>query len=455
VRRRGWRELPAQLISDSALRRIGSALAVAWLACGFGCGREPAAERPHLLLVTIDTLRVDHIGAYSADSTLTPHLDGLAASSLVYEAAFTTMPTTAPAHTSLFTGLHPFEHGVVSNGLSMPPDVAATRSLPARLREAGYATGAFLSSQAFGPELMGLRGFDVVRRPPQASRPGGLAVDEVLAWLDEVGERPVFLWVHLFDPHSPYGTQAEKLAGFPVDPAAYGWVERSRYDDAAQRELMVEQYGRGVRDADAVLGRLLEGVRGRLEPAPTVVATADHGEFLAELLDSHGFAFGHGSVLDQAVLQIPILLSGPGIEPGRVSGTASIRDLYTTLLEAAGLGDEDARREGRRDLLVPFSERRLVSAELRRVDTKVQARSGQAQEKLQVIRNNAVAIMDGTGMVVLSEDGAVRPDGTSASPDLVEAARRRLEARQLGATLTSEPLDDETRRMLESLGYLR
>ncbi len=441
--------------------RRSLALVLALAAAAAGCG--PSA--PDIVLVTFDTLRRDHVGAYGwklPGPSPTPRLDALAAGARVLEGALTTMPTTAPAHASLFTGLHPRDHGVLRNGDRVAPELAASRGLPRKLRTAGYRAAAFVTSDVFGPEAVGLGGFEPYDAPRKAVRPGSDAVAAALAWLDRVekGEdKPIFLWVHLYDPHAPYGAAAEKAGRYPVDLKSYGWVERARYKDRQARIAMATQYAAGVRDADAALGQLQDGLAARgLDPL--LLVAADHGEFMAEYLDRLGFAYGHGSILGPEVLWIPLLVSGPGIEPARVAGAASIADLYTTLLEAAGVGDAAARQEGRVDLRGDPPPGRVVEAARRLFDAAERRRRHIDDAAQRHIRARAVAVSDGRSLFVVGEDGKpagapTGPDVAAPPPALAEAARAALAAQRAGeARRRQAALDPATKQRLEALGYV-
>jgi arylsulfatase A-like enzyme len=425
------------------LARAGAALAgLALAAC------TPA--RPDIVLVTFDTLRADHVGAYAARpaGSLTPRLDAVAERARVFEHAFTTMPTTAPAHASLLTGLHPREHGIERNGDRAAPE-HASRSLQQRLRDAGYATGAFVTAPVFG-DAMGLGGFDRWDTPRDGTRAGAEAVQAALAWLDGA-PAPVFLWVHLYDPHAPYGDAGRK--GRAVEPDKYGWVDGSLYASPEARDAMAELYALGVRDADAALGLLLDGLTERRRE-PFLVVAADHGELLAEQLDAEGFAYGHGALLTREVLHVPLLLAGPGVEPGRVSAPASLRDVYPTLLGVAGLRDGEAVAGGRFDLRGPLPGERVVVASRRIFDAKDRARRKLAPKIMARIQAHAVAASDGSGLVVLGLDGSPLPGHPESGP-LHDAALAALEA-EVAARAARKPreLDEGTRARLRALGYV-
>jgi arylsulfatase A-like enzyme len=399
-----------------------------------GCGAPPTS----VVVVTLDTLRRDHVGCYGSERGLTPNLDALAAKGLVHDAAFTTMPTTGPAHASLFTGLLPSEHGSRQNGDPVSPD-AARRSLASALRSRGFATAAFVTTQLLAPSATGLPGFEIVDVPRGHLRPGSEAVAAALAWLDAERRRPVLLWVHLYDPHAPYGGADDKRRGIPLPPGRYGWITDPRLAEPAERSRMEQLYAQGVRAADAALGELLDGVRERL-PRALVVVAADHGESLAEHIESRGWGFDHGEYLDDEAIRIPLVLQGPGIAPGRSAGAASLRDLYTTLLGATGDADPLAAAEGRRDLRHPADDRRLVVVERRSFGARGDPR----------VRAHAAAASDGRELVIAPEDAG--PDVLAgAAPDLAELAARHAKA--VAGASPPAGVDPQMQDALRSLGY--
>ncbi len=426
----------------------------AWLLLGAGallaCAETPA--RPSIVLVTLDTLRADHVGAYGGPEQLTPHLDALAGKGLLHEAAFTSMPTTGPAHASLFTGLAPHEHGVRRNGDPLPTELEATE-LASRLRLDGFATAAFVTSQILAPAATRFRGFEIYDAPSDLLRSGAEAVRQALYWLSVEERRPVFLWVHLYDPHAPYGgTEYDPRGGAP-DLASHGFVKRERFADPGARKRMAERYARGVRNADQALGELVRGVRRALGD-PLIAVVSDHGEALDEHLDTRGYAYDHGEFLDGEQIQIALVLAGPGVSPGRSPGVASIRDLYTTLLAAAGIEDSQAAARDRRDLRRPVEGARLARVERRGFPASEARALGPTLA--QRVRAHAVAVSDGQRTLVLAEDGSLSTRPQPEAPELVAAARDVLRAvREAESTHAPVRLEPSLREALESLGYVR
>ncbi len=306
----------------AAIRALCTLLFSALLLACAGCGGGGRGDAPTVILVTIDTLRADRVGCYGRSGADTAVLDRLAAEGVRFDAAQTTAPITIPAHASILTGRTLPGHGVLSNsGFSLAESVPVVAE---SFRKAGYATGAFVSTRLLSSKLGFGRGFDLFddRITLPASRRGGVTgfaeragnetAAAALAWLATVPKsKPVFLWVHLFEPHTPYAPPPEIAARHAGDP-----------------------YQGEVAAADAVLGRLLSGIddagRGRVL---TLVA-GDHGEGLGD----HGEAT-HGILLFQEVMRVPLIAHGPawGIRPAVVDAPVSLADIAPTVLELTAL----------------------------------------------------------------------------------------------------------------------
>lgn len=290
-------------------RRIAALLAaVALAACGGKAG-------PPVVLITLDTTRADALGCLGAGSpSSTPALDRLASQGILFERAYTVAPQTQPAHASMLTGLYPPRHGLRQNGGERLADSASTLAEVAR--ERGYQTAAFLGSSVLDRAAGLARGFDVYDCPSGEGLDGlaGRAVVERgIRWLERAGRdsRPIFLWVHLFDPHFPYSA------------ARVGMEEGSR-----------EAYLADVAEMDGAVALLVEALEDAalLEQA-VVLVVGDHGESLGE----HGEQT-HGAFCYDATLRVPMILRLPG---GRRSGersraTVSVVDVFSTLARAMG-----------------------------------------------------------------------------------------------------------------------
>jgi choline-sulfatase len=277
------------------------------------------APRPlSVLLVTLDTTRADRLGCYGRAGDVTPQLDALARRGVLFRQAYSHVPLTCPAHTSLLTGRLPTRHGVRDNGgYVLAPDVP---TLAERFAAAGYRTGAFVSAFVLDHRFGLARGFQTYHDrvpapgaadhgdPSQRSVRAEETVGRALAWLAQEPTRPFFLWVHLFDPHQPYE---------PPEPFA------SRFrDDPYQGEIAY---------MDAQAGRLFEaaGTRGAL-----IAAMGDHGEGLGDHQE-----VTHSYFIYSNTQRVPWLISLPGYLPtgSAVDGIVRGVDLAPTLLDVAGL----------------------------------------------------------------------------------------------------------------------
>jgi choline-sulfatase len=312
--------------SASALRRLAFltgavALAVAVavvLRRGVPTDGEPRAIRPvdTLVLITVDTLRADRVGAYGWARARTPAIDALAARGVRFTHAYATAPITLPSHASLLTGSYPPGHGSRHNGVAVRADIP---TLAERLREQGWSTGAFVGAYPLDRRFGLARGFQEYgdRMPrtddgrPLNERAGRVVVDEALAWLGRAGPERVFVWVHLFEPHAPYVPDSARGPGGASLPAEV------RYDDE-------------VAAADAQVARLLAGLGARAATAAIALA-GDHGEAFGE----HG-EVSHSVFLYDTTLRVPLVVAAPGVLPSVVDAAVSLVDVAPTLLGLAG-----------------------------------------------------------------------------------------------------------------------
>jgi arylsulfatase A-like enzyme/Tfp pilus assembly protein PilF len=291
----------------------------------------PQHERS-VLLITCDTTRADHIGAYGAEYAQTPNLDRLAADGILYEQAVSVAPITLVAHTSIHTGLYPPQTGVRNNGLHRAAPELLT--LAERLKARGYRTAAFVSAAVLDHQYGLDQGFEVYdddlssgreRQPRMVpDRPAEATVTAARAWLDELQpNEKFFIWVHFYDPHAAYSP-----------PPPYRDIFRDRLYDGE------------IAYMDAQIGRLLE--HPRLRGDVLVTAIADHGESLGE----HGEQT-HAMLLYEGTLHVPWILHVPGGPRGlRVRVPVSQVDVVPTVLELLGL-PADAKLPGR-SVVPPF-----------------------------------------------------------------------------------------------------
>jgi arylsulfatase A-like enzyme/Tfp pilus assembly protein PilF len=307
-------------------RRLGF-LAFSVLAASAGCrggsGGAPNSGRPNILLVTIDTLRADHLGCYGRREAATPALDALAARGVRFETAVSHVPLTGPSHASILTGRTPLGHGFRDNGGYVLP--AEARTAAEGFRDAGYRTAAFVSGFPLDRRFGFDRGFELYddhlprgndrRRTPYVERFADATTDAALRWLGAPAAgraaAPWFVWVHYYDPHAPYEPPGELAERFRASP-----------------------YDGEIAFVDRQIARLLGALEEKREAGRTVVlVTADHGESLGE----HGEKT-HGLFVYDSTLRVPWLMAGPDIQRGRVASTVARGiDVLPTLADYAGL----------------------------------------------------------------------------------------------------------------------
>ncbi len=280
-----------------------------------------AAAQTPVIMISIDTLRADHVGVYGYKAVPTPNLDAFASGGTVFPNVDCQTPLTLPSHTSLFTSTYPFENGIQENAEQIPPNAI---TLAAVLKSHGYKTAAFVSS-VFLEQEMGLdKGFDTYDSPfhfaafspvsgemffggpPNLSiarerRDGALTVHAAVRWLAANKGQPVFVFVHLFDLHTPYSVPERKGI--------------SRYD--AQLEL-----------EDEIVGRLKNALvqSGWWDKSLTVLFS-DHGEGLGD----HGEK-SHGYFVYESTLHVPLIFHWPAGQTGQVQ-PAGLIDVAPAILD--------------------------------------------------------------------------------------------------------------------------
>lgn len=281
--------------------------------------RAPSPSDLNVVVITLDTLRADHLGCYGSTSVQTPNIDALAARGVLFEHATATVPLTFPSHSSIFTGEVPPRHGVRDNGGFFLD--AAKVTLAERLQGAGYATGAFVGAWVLDSKWGLAQGFDhysdrfdlskfKIVSLGTVQKKGDEVMDDALRWLDTVRTRKFFAWVHLYDPHTPYE---------PPEPF------RSRYRG--------QPYQGEVAYTDQVVGRLLDWLRAQdLERRTIVVLTADHGEGLGD----HGES-GHAYFVYDSTVSVPLIVATPWNDRGRRRPQVSSVDIAPTVLDLVGL----------------------------------------------------------------------------------------------------------------------
>lgn len=315
------------------------------LACG-GSRPLPAGDpaRPDLVLVSVDTLRADHLSSYGYGRATSPFMDRLAAAGARFTAARSPAPWTLPAHTTLLTGQLPGTHRVIEDDLRLDP---ATPVLPELLARAGYATGGFVAtlyvSRVFGFE----RGFDRFEdfglHDEKANLRGEVVaedvIDQALSWLRGLpAGKPAFLFVHVYDVHytydppAPYDTLFDR-APRDSDPRYRNYrFYKSRPPSAEQLTHQIAQYDEAIRYVDDQLARLHAALAEAGRKSRFMI-TADHGEELGE----RG-SWGHAHTLYAEQLHVPLIVSGEGLSAGLApQPVVGLQDVAPTLAGFAGV----------------------------------------------------------------------------------------------------------------------
>ncbi|MEQ1568839.1 MAG: sulfatase-like hydrolase/transferase [Myxococcota bacterium] len=399
-----------------------------WLTalCLWGCGPPRApADAPSVLLVTVDTLRADHVGAYGDALALTPNLDRLSAGGSTFLRAYSSSPLTIPSHATIFTGRYPPGHGVRDNGGFALSDDQVT--LAERFHDAGYhtaaVTSAFLTRSRWG---FG-QGFATYHEPTSAAEGGAdqrradEVVDDALALVATSDpSRPMFLWVHLFDPY------------FPYDPPEQ-W----------QRRLPGRPYDAEVAFVDAEIGRLLVGWESRFGADSSVVAvTAPNGESLGE-----GGEKTHGILLSDATLRVPLLVRGPGMVAGQRShDPVGLVDLAPTLLDLAGIGSHDGM-EGL-DLRLGGSVGVYAESLAATYNLGLAPLFAETLHNGRLVSGTWTGFYPAFGDVIAPTPNRVDPSGKDA-----RSLVRRMSKLEIGYA-TDVALDPQTLAMLSALGYV-
>jgi choline-sulfatase len=377
--------------------------------------RAVAPAKPSILLVTLDTTRADVIGP-EAQGVQTPAFNALARRGLRFRQAYTTVPQTLAAHSSMMTGLYPAGHGVHENGRYLAGDQPL---LAEKLHSAGYRTAAFVSAFALARRFGLARGFDLYDDdfgPSRTERPSKETTDRVIHYLEHASPQPLFLWVHYYDPHYPY-----------TPPEPY----RSRYP--------TQPYFGEVAAMDEQLGRLVQTFDDRVAGPKAVIIVGDHGEGLGE----HGEA-QHGNLLYQATMHIPLLLIAPGVSAGISNAPVSSRRIFDTTLDLAGLHASNSLIKVQPEVVLGEAMKPFLDYGW--------------QPQVMAVDGRLKAILAGpkTELYDVVADPQERRDLAGQSP-LSRAARTALRDYPIASPAAARKpadLNDEERKKLASLGYV-
>ena len=453
-------------IENRAGHRLGLLVAAAVLALialtlPLGAG-DP--QPPSVIIISVDTLRADHMSGYGYDRLTSPNVDRLLRGGARFTQARTIEPLTAPALSSMVTSLFPHEHGASRNGLRMRSGLA---SLPKALQAQGYRTAAFVGSWTLRDKLCGLaehferyenvvtrrRWLGLIRSEATAEDVTELATDWVEGHRQRYSDVPFMLWVHYVEPHAPYRAQRDHLDALGLKPGG--------------NLTIADRYDSEIAAVDHSIGNLMDGLRKLgIGDDTLIVFTSDHGESLGE----HNY-WGHGRHLYEPTLRIPLGIHWKGrIEPRTIEAPALILDLPPTILGILGLTQPAGFRgydwtevlngaEPPADRITGYQAHK--GAVISQHDSELARESGLLE--VAVLRSNQKEILRvGKGrrrVFDLSNDprelnnlGAPKETPSEGLLDWMRLVRNGLESfdDELPA-----PLDDESIEQLRSLGYVK
>ncbi|MDX1999309.1 MAG: sulfatase [Thermoanaerobaculia bacterium] len=414
---------------------------------------------PSVVLISVDTLRADHLGAYGYGPPTSPRFDALAREGVLFETAVAAAPSTLPSHASIFTSLSPHRHG--ASFAARRPLADSVLTLAEVLKASGYRTGAFHDGGQIVPELGLGQGFEVYRTIGQDRLSPVAAAG--LAWLDGLQrQEPFFLFLHTYETHLPYTPAAADLRVFQPDGytgflgTGVGHKEMRTVNNQgislspADQRHVVASYDAEIRAMDRALGELLDALRARGRLANTlVVVTSDHGEELGE----HGSWAWHSHTLYEELLRVPLVVRLPAgtaerAEGVRLSELARGIDLAPTVLDVVGVPIPSSF-EGRSLLPVIRREPSAAPFALSLLD------GGDPEQDFAVRRERWK--LYGERLFDLEDDRGETVDRSAEHAEITEVLRRywtRERARGATATGSAIEIEGELRRRLEALGYL-
>jgi arylsulfatase A-like enzyme/cytochrome c-type biogenesis protein CcmH/NrfG len=392
--------------------------------------QEPPPPPPgarNLVIITIDTLRADRVGAYGYGAARTPAMDRLAREGVRFTHAYATAPITLTSHASLMTGRYPAGHGARHNGMRID---LKTPTLADTLARAGFATGAFIAAYPLDRRFGLIKGFQTYgdRMPPGRDdrvvneRPGREVVDQALEWLGKHRSDRFFLWVHLFEPHTPYGNPSDTR----------GLSASARYDEE-------------VAEADRQAARVVDAI-GDARQSTLLVIAADHGEAFGE----HG-EIGHSIFVYDTTLRVPLILAGPGLPAGRtIADPVALIDVAPTTLRLLGVSAFDADGVDLQPVMTgtPLPPRELYAESFAALlDFGWSPLQAIRAERWKYIEAPQPELYDLT-----ADPGETRNVSSREQPRIAEL-QTRVAAHSGGGLQSTDALDPDARARLQALGY--
>ena len=448
---------------------IGICVAVS----GWAFAEDDSTARPlNIVLISIDTLRADHLGCYGYFRDTSPTLDKLAEQSILFENCLSPLATTLPAHTSVLTATYPLEHGILANVKDDKQHyarAAGLRTFAEAAAKRGYRTAGFVSAAPLTRSSGTDAGFETFDEPTKRQRDAAATNAQLFPWLEKRSDEPFFLFVHYFDPHHPYVARApfedlfttdEQLERHIAERGIPDKIKRfTKKSKAEETRESINNYDIEIRYVDWQVGLVLDKLRELgLWERTALILMSDHGEGFGE----HG-AVGHGSVPREQI-HVPLMMRVPGHEPRRITAPMSLVDLLPTALGRIG-GDWSG-------FLAQSSGYDVLAASHRAQDILSQRTANQRSD----LEGLIYALVSGQWKLVsLSEDSDRLYDWTSDPLERVnvharnEAVAGSLRERigellktytERGRELAGEegpaeqPMDPELLEKLRSLGYV-
>jgi len=312
-----------------------------------------SCKKYDLILITIDTLRADHLSCYGYNRQTTPNIDKLAENGILFKNAYTQFPVTLPSHTSIMTSLYPATHGIKAN---FHPVDDSFITLAEILKKNSYENMAIVSAFCLNSKRGLNQGFDIyldTLNSDRAQRKGGEVTDLASVLIERL-KRPLFAWLHYFDPHSDYRPPRDYQDLYKeITPKQAKELNKLRTKivvkggkpNEAELEKLIALYDGEIRYVDDQIGKLLDLLkRLNLMRNTIIVITADHGEGF-----EHDYFFDHGDRLYEEQLRVPLIIWGPEkvIPKGKiVYDTVRLIDIMPTLLDLLDIKDDDYNFQG-------------------------------------------------------------------------------------------------------------
>jgi len=428
-----------------------------------------ASTATSVILISIDTLRADHLGCYGYAAPTSPNIDHMAGEGVLFRNFVASSPWTLPSHASMLTGLDPERHGVVKFWVHhpLPPQLDTLAEL---LWDCGYETAGVIGGGYLSRDWNFNQGFDRYVQQGGAGKPDALqtAVDRAKPWLSSRQGRPFFLFLHTYQVHQPYEPPPPYDTLFDPDyrgPYEKRFTDRDRYEveqahglDQAGLRHVQALYDGEIRAMDDAVGDLLAFLRAnRLDRQTCVFFTSDHGEEF----DEHGDLGHQHSKLYEELIHVPLIVWCPSrFHGGNINDAlGSHTDVVPTILDLAGIA-APAGLDGRSLLPTLTGDTHEVrAATLSEVDGSVDHHGGGVRA-IRTARYKLIQwSIDGSEVLFdLTADRAERTDLRAQHPDIAQAVRSRVSDRPRGPVVAAAPAvtpDSATRERLHALGYVR